>query len=51
MTAPPDLSPPPPTRPHRPTSRWILLLLVWTIGLIVWIGWIVALGAAIFRIF
>jgi hypothetical protein len=39
-----DLSPPQPPRPKRPPAKWIVLLLVWSIGLLVWILYVVAIG-------
>ena len=38
-----DLMPPEPPRPKRSPGKWLALLLVWGIGLLVWILYVIAI--------
>jgi len=44
-----DLTPAQPPRPKRSPGKWIILLIVWSIGLIVWLLYALAFGYVVFR--
>ena len=39
-----DDTPPPSPRPKRSLGKWIVLLVVWSLGLLVWIFYVIAIG-------
>jgi hypothetical protein len=47
--AAPDDSPP--TRPARSIGQWLLLLAVWSAGLLMWLVYVTAAGYLFFKIF
>lgn len=44
-----DLTPPPSPRPKRSPGKWIVRLLVWSIGLIAWILYVIAIGYVLMK--
>ena len=44
-----DLIPPEPPRPKRSPGKWIMLLIVWGVGLVVWILYVIAIGYIAFK--
>jgi hypothetical protein len=44
--SPDDLSPP----PRRTAGTWLLVLLVWAVGLVVWVGYLALIVLLLIRI-
>ena len=44
-----DDTPPPSPRPKRSLGKWIVLLLVWLIGLAVWFLYVIAIGYLVLK--
>jgi hypothetical protein len=49
VSATPDQ--PPPATPHRTARKWVILLLVWGVGLLVWTLYIAGIVAAFVYVF
>jgi hypothetical protein len=39
-----------PDAPRRPARTWALLLCVWTVGLVVWVAYLFAIGSVLIRV-
>ncbi len=46
-----DLRQPPPQRPRRSAGKWLVLLVVWAVGLCVWAGYVALLFVSFLRVF
>jgi hypothetical protein len=44
-----DLAPPEPPRTNRSPGKWLVLLVVWAAGLLMWILYVIAVGYLVFR--
>jgi hypothetical protein len=44
-----DTVPPEPPRPKRSPGKWIVLLVVWGVGLLVWVLYVIVIGYVAFK--
>jgi hypothetical protein len=45
------LEPSAPLRPRRPLGRWLILLVIWIVGLAVWIFYFLVIAWTVLKIF